>query len=371
MSEPFEHKSVTITPEQQSLILDKWNEGGSKNPPSLNELIRVAFPDVENADGRTKEGRAVRAFLSSKDIAPRSLHDYVPKKKLKLTSEHKEYIENNAMMMKGFEIARIIFDDPSLSHVSQEARTVNDYIKTLDFSDDSFNEEQGIVRDDYKPPKTFDKTLHRINKYILEGIDKNKITARQRNEINCLIGYLSVFRFNHQINSYDDTTSRELFESSFIRYTYDKSDLTQEEVDQYIVLSGEVVISANIQRRVEHLQRLLDDVANDPEGARISMSLVEAINTAQNEYNQCVNRQHKLLGDLKQKRSDKMAKKIHANASILNLVEAWKDEESRKKMIQLAQLQKASLEKEIDNLTTMDELKSRILGLSRDEALNG
>jgi hypothetical protein len=371
MKEPFEHKGVVITPEQQSLILDTWNQEGSKNPPSLNELIRAAFPDIKNADGRTKEGRAVRAFLSSRDIVPRSLHDYVPKKKLELTDDHKEYIENNAMMMKGFEIARIIFDDPSLSHVSQEARTINDYIKTLDFSDASYNEEQGVVQEDYKPPKTFDKTLYRINKYVLNGVDKSKITTKQKNEVNCLISYLSVFRFNHQINSYDDEVSRELFESSFVRYTYNKSDLAQEEIDQYIVLSGEVVISANIQRRVEHLQRLLDDVANNPEGARISMSLVEAINTAQNEYNQCVNRQHKLLGDLKQKRSDKLAKKINASASILNLVEAWKDEESRNKMIKLAQLQKASLEKEVDNLTSMDELKSRILGLSKDEALNG
>ena len=65
MKEPFEHKGVVITPEQQSLILDTWNQEGSKNPPSLNELIRAAFPDIKNADGRTKEGRAVRAFLSS------------------------------------------------------------------------------------------------------------------------------------------------------------------------------------------------------------------------------------------------------------------------------------------------------------------
>ena len=71
------------------------------------------------------------------------------------------------------------------------------------------------------------------------------------------------FRFNHQINSLAATTDRELFESSFIRYTFDKGDLTQEEVDQYIVLATEVVIAANIQGRIEHLQGLLDDSADD------------------------------------------------------------------------------------------------------------
>ena len=141
--------------------------------------------------------------------------------------------------------------------------------------------------------------------------------------------------------------------------------------DRYILLSAEVVIASTIQRRVEHLQQLLDNTANDTDGARISMSLVEAINTAQNEYNQCVNRQQKLLGDLKQKRSDRLSKRISNNASILNLVEAWKDEESRKQMIQLANMQKETLEGEVNKLADMDELKCRILGLSKDEALNG
>jgi len=173
------------------------------------------------------------------------------------------------------------------------------------------------------------------------------------------------------MNTYEDVTSRELFESSFVRYTYDKSDLTQEEVDQYIVLATEVVIAANIQRRVERLQQHMDTSAEDSDGRRIAMALVDAINTAQTEYNQCVNRQQKLLESLKEKRSDKLKKQINNSASILNLIEVWKDEESRKKMIALAELRKKTLKDEIDNLTTMEEVKARIMGLSEDEVLNG
>jgi len=370
----FEYKGGILTPDQQILILDEWNRRGTDHPdgpPTLNELIKVAFPDTEDADGRTKEGRIVKQFLASRDMTARSLHDYVPKGKIELTEEHKEYAANNANLMRGFEIARVIFQDVTLSHVSQEARTVNEYIRTLDMIVSSFNEETGVVESEYKPPKTSTQALNKANKYVLNGIDKERVTAKQKKDLSSLIGYLHTFRFLHQINSYDDTTNRELFESSFVRYTYDKNDLTQEEVDQYILLSAEVCIASNIQRRVEHLQRLLDDTANNTEGTRISMSLVEAINTAQNEYNQCVNRQHKLLGDLKQKRSDRLSKKMDNSASILNLVEAWKDEETRKQMIELADRQKGSLEKEIEKLADMDDLKCRILGISKDEALNG
>ena len=100
------------------------------------------------------------------------------------------------------------------------------------------------------------------------------------------------------------------------------------------------------------------------------MSLVEAISTAQTEYNQCVNRQNKLLSDLKEKRSDKQKKQLQENASILNLVEMWKAEESRKQLIQLTELRKKSIKDEIEKLSGMDEVKAKIMGISEDEALN-
>ena len=169
-----------------------------------------------------------------------------------------------------------------------------------------------------------------------------------------MINYINTYRFCYQINTYVTETDRELFESSFIRYSHNKPDLTQEEVDQYIVLSAEVVIASNIQRRVERLQTLLDQNAEDTEGRRMAMSLVEAINTAQTEYNQCVNRQTKLLNELKEKRSQRMSKQMQQSASILNLVELWKDEESRNKMIKIADLRRQNISSEIERLGSMD-----------------
>ena len=101
------------------------------------------------------------------------------------------------------------------------------------------------------------------------------------------------------------------------------------------------------------------------------MALVESISKSQTEYNQCINRQQKLLGDLKQKRSDKLNRQIKASASILNLVEMWREEESRKKMLQLAELRKQVIKDEVEKLESMDEIKARILGLSKDEVFNG
>ena len=322
-------------------------------------------------DGRSKEGRAVKAYLSEIDFNAIPASEYQKVDKPELSDEQKEFIRNHRGTMKYVEMSRIIFGDETLTSLSAETRMVTENCKSLDGEDFEAPEEDQ-ERFEYKPPKHPDRVLSRVNKFIHDsGIDKDKITPRQKKNLEKLMGYLHTFRFVHQISNYEHETERELFESSFVRYTHDKADLTQEEVDQYIVLSGEVVIASNIQRRVGRLQRLLDDTANDNEGRRISMSLVEAISTAQNEYNSCVNRQHKLLSDLKQKRSDRLSKQVQENASILNLVETWKEEESRKELIKMAELRKKAVKDEVDKLSTIDDIKARIFGLSEEEAING
>ncbi len=101
------------------------------------------------------------------------------------------------------------------------------------------------------------------------------------------------------------------------------------------------------------------------------MGLVEAISSRQQEYNQCVNRQQKLLESLKEKRSARLSKQVKENASIVNLVQLWKEEESRKKLLALAELRKKAVKEEAEKLSSMDEIKARILGLSEEEVLDG
>jgi|TARA_R110000824_G_scaffold395132_1_gene595529 hypothetical protein len=357
---------IILLEDQKAAILEEWNSRPD-NPPSLLDLINVTFPD-KNVDGRSKEGKAVKAFLASQSIKARASQEYQAKE-IELTPEHKEFIDNNYKLMTFVEIARVIFANEKITNLNKEAKVAEAYIKQIDPSHDS-SEEINITHDEYKPPSTFSLALSKINKYIYKKWDKDKLVAKEKKNIDSLLGYMNTYRFIHQINSYNSIGARDLFESSFVRYTCDKNDLTQEEVDQYIVLSSEVVIASNIQQRVEHLQNLLDDAANDSDGRRIAMSLVEAINTAQNEYHQSVNRQQKLLESLKEKRSDRLKNQLKENASILNLVEIWKSEESRHKMIRLANLRREAVEEEIEKLTTMEELKARIMGISEGEILN-
>ena len=73
--------------------MEEWNSNPN-DPPALLTLIQKAFPD-KNFDGRSKEGRAGKAFLATSKIHARGSHEYHPKEKKVLTDEQKEFIDNN------------------------------------------------------------------------------------------------------------------------------------------------------------------------------------------------------------------------------------------------------------------------------------
>ena len=357
----------TLNDEQQALIIKTWNDK-KENPPSLQELTQIVFPEIPNIDGRSVYGKAVKKFLASRDLKVKTKSEYTPKDRVEFTQEQKDFLTNNATMMTPVDLARSLFNNYTLSNLSIESRSVEEYLNTLPKqirAVQTEEEQQG----DYKPPKNQERAMVRVNKYVLDGIDKDKITAKQKKELNSLISYLHTYRFLHQIGTYLDSVDRDLFESSFIRYTYDKSDLTQEEVDQYIVLATEVVISSNIQETIQTLQEQINMEMDS--GQKIPMTLVEAVTSARTEYNQCVGRQQKLLNDLKVKRSERMQKQVKDNASILNLVQMWKDEETRNEMLKMAEMRREVLKGEIGRLSSMDDVKARIFGLTEEDVLDG
>ena len=365
----FNMDKIALTDEQSRRILELWNNPDSSKIPGIKELTGIIFPDIseEMKDGRSVYGRTIRTFLAERNLKARATSEYQAKERVDLSDEQKEFILKNVSTMSSVELARTLFKNETLTNLNIEARIVNDYIKTLS-NIVAYSTTEEVPDGEYRPPKTPDRILARINKYVLDGIDKDKVSPQQRKEMTSLISYLHTYRFLHQINSYSSQGDRDLFESSFVRYCYDKSDLTQEEVDQYIILCTEVIISSNIQQTIQMIQMQIDSQI-ESEG-KIPMTLIEASNSARNEYNQCVTRQQKLLNDLKVKRSDRLSKNIKENASILNLVYLWKEEETRKKMIRLAETRKAAVKEEIDRLMTIDEIKCKIVGLSEDQILH-
>ena len=365
-------EDLILTDKQEDFIWNSFNEGTTDLKKLTKLFVEKYYPETPDnmKDGRSVYGRAVRGLLAERGEKARGKHEYKPVEE-QLNEKDKEYIDQHYRLQKIVPMGRALRGN-HISGLHKITSLIRDYMEEKGYVEleDEVTQEQQTDDGDYDPPKTFHATMTKVIAYSPKSIDKNKITQKDKKNIESLMGYINTYRFIHQINSYNSQVQRNLFESSFIRYTNDKPDLTQEEVDQYIVLSGEVVIASNIQIRVDHLQRLLETAVEEKDG-KVSMSLVESISSAQTEYNQCVTRQQKLLNDLKEKRSDRLKNQIKENASILNLVQMWKEEETREKMLRLAELRKKVVSEEVHKLTSMDEMKARIMGLSEEEVLNG
>lgn len=358
-------EDIVLSPVQEQRILDLWNED-LLAPPSLKEIVVALFG--EGHDGRSLEARAIKKFLASRNIQAQTTK-LPPTEKIELSEAHKEYIKNNVSTMTSIEMARILFANNSLNNFNGETRVVNEFIK-------SFNpivvfnqqEEDDVPSGKYQAPETLDEVIKRVSIFLNFLPDRSKITASQRKNLDMLIGYLHTYRFIAQMNCFDKQSDRKLCEDAFIRATYDKPDLLQEEIDQYIEYANQVVNGSKVQRRKEKLESVLEEITgNDPDTIKISMSLVEAIGKASTEFHQCKQREQKLLDDLKQKRSVRLSKQLQDNASILNLVQLWKEEEGRTALLKHAEKEQKAIAEEVENLSTMAEVKARIFGLVKNE----
>ena len=366
-------EEISLTPEQEKQVLDFWNRDPAHSL-GIKELTKAIFPEGDH-DGRSIFGRAIKKTLSKLNLRARATSDYESKTAvIQLSDEQKSFITNNVSTMNALEITKMIFKNPELSNLNAETRVVNEFIKTLSTTviyNQQANDE--IPEGQYVPPNTFDKALKTVNKYVNFVLDRDKLTSNQKKGIEALINYLHTYRFIRQMNSFDSSEDRSSCEDAFVRYTYDKPDLTQEEIDQYIELANGAVQGIKTYNRKNILEdRLANQTDNDTEERmKVSMGLVEAIGKAATEYDSCLKRQQKLLEDLKEKRSVRISKLQKENASILNLVQAWRNEEWRVKLIKLGELEQVSVAKEYERIMSLDEVRAKLLGVDKASILLG
>ena len=348
---------MKLTEEQK-----QWLRENYKNNPSLIELTRQLFMD-ESLDGRTKEGRAVRKFLAEAGVKYQTTQKEIHI--VELSQQQKEFVVQYAEDgMTAFQIASLLFPDVNMTPLSKEMIVVNDYLK--EYAPTFVKSEESSLGETYSSPTTPLSAVRKINKYTSEDLKVERLTMKQKNCVDALISFLQSPRFNTVINNYNAQVDRELFEAEFIRATWDKPDLTADEINLYINVCVDYINLKNISAHVEKLNRMFNEAEEQQD---MSIRLAELLKTKREEYNQCEKRMESLIMRLSGDRAKRIASHQQDNASLLNLVQLFQDEEERKIMIQIAELQKQAVSKEADRLENMPEWKSRVLGLSKGEII--
>ena len=330
--------------------------------PDLIELTRATFKDG-TIDGRSKEGRAVRKYLSEEDIKYKTTkHKEV--KPIVLNDEQKNFIHQYSQDgMSSFQIAQLLFPDDEVKKLGREQRAVGNF---LEAAKQIKKEQNRASKPVYSPPESFLKCVELVNKYTSSEFIAKELRIVERKAIESLFKFLRAPRFTQIINNYNKQEDQELFQAEFIRATWDKPDLSADEVNLYVNVCVDYINLKNISSHMEKLNRMFDEADEQQE---LTVRLSELLKTKSEEYNQCEKRQESLIQRLAGDRAKRVAHKQDNNASILSLVETFQNEEDRKLMVKMAEMQKKVIKTEADHLESMNDWKARVLGISKRDAI--
>jgi phage gpG-like protein len=349
-------EKIELTDEQKQFIDKNY-----KKINNLNELTNAVFMG-EDLDGRTKEGRAVRQYMAAKDYKYNTRdHKKVPP--VNLTEEHKEFIMANADgKMKAFDMAKILFSEKEISPLSKETIVITEFLKKQ--APEKIHPKESAVGERYKPVRNFKEALQLVNNATNQELEDGKMQAQIKKGIEALIGFMQAPRLVQTIGNYTNKADRALFEAEFVRATWDKPDLTSDEVNLYINVCIDYINLMNIQKAVDKLNHMFEECEDQRD---MTVRLAELLKTKSEEYNQCEKRMESLITRLNGDRAKRVQNKQSQNASILNLVQLFQEEEEREVMIKIAEMQKQLVEEEISNLESMPDWKARVLGLRKGD----
>ena len=358
------HYQLSEEEKEKSIELFKKYEG------DLLLSIRELFKN-DNEKGSTSRGRAVRQYwidsgLSYRTKTKKRANDINSYARASLTPEEKDFIRRhyNPELTKK-ELAKIIWPEEckTKNFFEGDKFVLMSEFVTNEFSAYGLKDE---ITAKYSPPKMLGSLVKRINKIIMKEFDPEKLSMVDKKNLEKLLNYLNAPRFIQVINSYITKESRDLFEGEYIRSTWDKPDLTPDELNLYINVCMDYVNLREIELQKQKLNAMFDDAEAQND---LTMRLTEMLKTKAEEYNQCTNRIDKMLAKLNGERSKRIQNQHQKNASIISLVQLFQDEQERKLMIQMAEMQKKVVYEEADKFEKMSEWKARVLGISKLDAI--
>ncbi len=349
---------MKLTEEQQEFIKNNFLE-----IPDLIELTRQVFKD-DTLDGRTKEGRAVRAYLVGSNLE----YNTTKKEKredIEFNEEQKEFILQYAKEeMSAYEICKILFPEVNVTNLSKEVIEVAKYIEEID--ENLLHPSESALNSQYFAPKSNSRVVKKINDYCQEELNEKELGQQEIDNIESTKKFLSAPRFLQVINTYSAMDDRNLFEAEFIRSVWDKPDLTSDELNLYINVCMDYIHLKNISKAIDKLNRMFEDCDDQRD---MTVRLAELLKTKSEEYNQCEKRQETLIARLNGDRKERVKNKHKDNSSILSLVKVFQNETDRKRMVEMAEKQKLLISEEADRIENMDVWKARVLGISKDEVV--
>ena len=347
---------------QKALILEKY-QGGVQD---MDMLTKLAWND-QTIDGRHAKGRAVKKFLVENELQYKTLH-HERVDKVELTPEMGETILAEARKGKGhLEIAQIVFPDRQVKKLSREWRAVLNFINAHapDMPRQGGDDPSATK---YFAPKEPARVIKKINDATGLNLDTDiqKLSHKYKQLVEKLTINLSDLRFKRICDSYASMKDRDLFEQQFISQTWDKPDLTKEELNMYMNVCKDIVTAEQLTAQINTLNEFF---ATMEDASELTVRFSDTCKAKTDEYNQCQKRISDNIKKLQGDRSERLKNQRGDDTSFIQIVHLFQEEQSRKEMLRLAEIQRAAIEEEATRLENMDSWMCRVLGVSKEEVI--
>jgi len=342
-----------LTQEQKDQIINEF-----RSDPNIINITRKVFNDSK-LDGRSKQGRMVIKFLAENGLKVKTTKAEKAKEVNLNVDQVEEVITMAEDGMNTSEIADILFNK-RVKRLSNEWRAVN---SILNQKEDNSTQDQN---ESYVAPQALSRIIKKINDSTGYGLEEGKMSRNQKHSCDKLKINLNNSRFVAIVNNYINPRDKELFEQEFIRLTWDKPDLTPDELNLYMNVCKEII---NLELITSHLQKLNDMFESADDQDEMSIRLAEIIKAKSSEYHQCESRIENLTKKLQGDRGARLANKQNETASFLSIVQLFQEEEERGNMIRIAEMQKQVIKEEAQKLEGMAAWKARVLGIGIEDVL--
>ena len=353
-------EKFTLSESQKALILEKFQSGIQ----DMDVLTKLAWED-QTIDGRHAKGRAVKKFLVENELKYKTLH-HERVDKVELTPEMGEQILAEARKGKGhLEIAQIVFPDRQVKKLSREWRAVLNFI-TAHAPETAMDKTEGDNTTSYLAPKEPSRIIKKINDAVGLNLDPENISGKYKQYVDKLKVNLSNLRFVSICNSYASRKDRDLFEQQFVIHTWDKPDLTAEDVSVYMNVCKDIVTSESLSAHISKLNVIFEDMQD---GTELTQRFAETLKAKTSEYQQCMKRITDNLNDLQGERSERLKNRSSGSLSLIGLLEEFQEEKSRRRILELGRREKLLRVKEGERLESISELKARVLGFSIEDVV--
>jgi hypothetical protein len=360
---------VELTQAQKNLI-----DASISDVFDVCELAQFVFDDSSllNSD---EEVRAIKRYLIDRnDVKPienRTLLESISddeKDYYDFTPEQESLIVEEAQSGSSIvTIAKLVFpgeDNKYYAPLGRACRRIL-YVLRKNRIDPKTVREGGLLLE-YRPSRTKNQAVRKVVLATGSPLEESMLTRNESLGIDKMIRNMATARFVKVMNGYPDATDREIFEQEFVRQTWNKPDLTPEDVNLYILLCKNVTYLETLSSQKTKLNMLIDNLDEDQEYSR---NLSDSIKTLDKAYQDCSKSIKDLTKELQGNRQERLKKQNRENVNILNIVEAWKDEKTRREMIAISKKRKQVVAEEVDEFAEMDEFTARILGLRKEDVL--